>query len=229
MPDAPPPPPPALVRASADEEQLPEGRSVEGRRLVVQRRGSRDAERRILVVGQIHGDEPGGRRVIAALRRRRAPEGSAIYTIASANPDGAAARTRVNARGVDLNRNFPGDWRPGPRGRYHPGRRAGSEPETRWVRRVVRTVRPDVTVWFHQPYGMVDLSRGASRSLVRAYARRVRLPARRLPRLHGTATGWQNRTFDATSAFVVELGARRPTDAEVRRHLRAIRAIARGD
>lgn len=218
--------PPAMV---SQVDALPQGRSVRGRRLVAQRRGAADAARVVLVVGQVHGDEPGGRRVVSALRREPAPDGSAIVTVASANPDGAVARTRVNARGVDLNRNFPGDWRAGARGRFHPGPRAASEPETRWVQRLVRAVRPDVTVWFHQPYGLVHLTPGASRSLVRAYARRVELPARGLPRYFGTATGWQHRTFPGTSAFVVELGASRPTDTEVRRHVRAIRAVARGE
>jgi len=226
--DVPPPPvPPATV--AAVPSPLPAGRSVRGRRLVAQRRGPAGAPRVVLVVGQVHGDEPGGRRVIAAVRREAAPEGSMIVTVATANPDGAAARTRGNARGVDLNRNFPGDWRGGPRGRYWPGPRADSEPETRWVRRLVRTVRPDVTVWLHQPYGLVHLTPGASRTLVRTYARRVRLPTKGLPRYFGTASGWQNRTFPGTSAFVVELGAARPTDPEVRRHVRAILAIARGD
>ncbi len=181
------------------------------------------------MIGQVHGDEPAGRRVVAALRRRGAPDGSTIVTVASANPDGSARGTRVNARGVDLNRNFPGTWRAGPKGRFHPGPRAASEPETRWVQRLVRATRPDVTVWLHQPYGLVHLTPGASPTLVRAYARRVKLPAKGLPRYFGTATGWQNRTFPGSSAFVVELGAPRPTDAQVARHVRAILAIARGD
>ncbi|WP_309233314.1 hypothetical protein [Conexibacter sp. W3-3-2] len=130
---------------------------------------------------------------------------------------------------MDLNRNFPGDWRAGPRGRYFPGPRAASEPETRWVQRLVRAVRPDVTVWLHQPYGLVHLTPGADRRLVRAYARRVRLPARGLPRSRGTATGWQNRRAPGTSAFVVELGPAAPSTAQVRRHVGALLAIARGD
>ncbi len=175
----------------------------------------------------MHGDEPGGRRVIASLRRERAPRDTAIYTVADLNPDGSARRTRTNRRGVDLNRNFPGDWRRGARGRFYPGPRAASEPETRWAQRVVRTVRPHATVWLHQPYGIVNLTAGADRRIVRAYARRVRLPARTLPRYRGTAANWQNTTFTGTSAFVVELAGGRPSDAIVRRHVRAILALAR--
>jgi protein MpaA len=218
--DAPAPPPIARPAATVED-----GRSVEGRRLRVARRGAPDAPRRVLVIGSMHGDEPGGRRVVAALRQERAPQGVAIFTVADLDPDGSRLGRRGNAHGVDLNRNFPGDWRSGPRGRFYPGPRAGSEPETRWLRRVVRAVRPQVTVWFHQPYGLVELTRGADHALVRAYARRVRLPARSLPRYRGTATGWQNGSFPGTSAFVVELRPGRPTDAEVRRHVRAVHAL----
>ncbi len=155
---APPPPPPA--RVAAEVRTIPTvaaGRSVQGRALRLVRRGSRDAAVRILVVGQIHGDEPGGRRVVAALRATRTPEGSAIYTVANLNPDGAVRRTRQNARGVDLNRNFRASWRRGrPRSRYYPGPRPDSEPETRWAQTVVRAVRPHVSIWLHQPYGLVD-------------------------------------------------------------------------
>lgn len=219
--DVPPP-----VPATAAAVVVAAGRSVEGRPLRVTRRGAADAPRRVLVVGAVHGDEPGGRRIVAALRERPAPAGTAIYAIADLNPDGARRRTRTNARGVDLNRNFPGDWRAAPRGRYFPGPRPSSEPETTWARRAITAVRPDVTVWFHQPYGLVNLSSAADRALVRGYARRVGLPLRRLPRLRGTAIGWQRLRFPDADAFVVELGPRRPGAAEVDRHVRAIHALA---
>jgi protein MpaA len=211
------PPPAPVVTAAA----VPEGRSAQGRALRVLRRGD-GGRPRVLVVGQIHGDEPVGPRVVALLAGVTPPRGT-LYLVRSANPDGAARGTRTNARGVDLNRNFPGSWRPGARGRFFPGPRAGSEPETRWAMRVVRAVQPDVTVWLHQPYGLVHLTPGADRRIVRAYARRAGLPARPLPPLRGTATGWQNRTWPADSAFVVELGASNaPPPAVLRRQVSAV-------
>jgi beta-N-acetylhexosaminidase len=63
---------------------------------------------------------------------------------------------------------------------------------------------------------------GADHALIRAYARRVGLPARRLPHYRGTATSWQNATFPRSSAFVVELPAGALSRAAARRHARAV-------
>ena len=95
--------------------------------------------------------------------------------------------TRQNARGVDLNRNFGRRWAGGGRAfdTYFPGRRAFSEPESRAVRRLVKRIRPAVTVWYHQHMRLVNLSSGADPRVVRGYARRVGLPgaaAAELPR-----------------------------------------------
>ena len=52
------------------------GRSVEGRQIPLVRMGQPDAAARVLVVGSIHGDEPGGLAVTRRLRRRPPPSGS---------------------------------------------------------------------------------------------------------------------------------------------------------
>jgi protein MpaA len=221
--DAPPAAPPAQVRAV---EAV--GRSVRGATIKATRIGPADAPRRVLVVGTIHGNEPAGHAVIRRLRRVGPPPGVALWLIRSVNPDGVRTGTRQNARGVDLNRNFPRRWRGGgrPFDTYYPGPRASSEPETRAVRRFVRRVRPDVTVWYHQALRLVHLTPGADLRIVRAYARRVGLPARPLPPYRGTATRWQNETFPGTTAFVVELPAGSLPAASVRRHAAAVRRLA---
>ena len=205
------------------------GTSVEGRVLKAKVRGDRDARTRVLVVGQIHGDEPEGRRVVRALRRLEPPRGVAVWTVETVNPDGARRFTRQNARGVDLNRNFPRGWRPSvPGTRYYGGQRPLSQPESRAVRRLVRRVRPHLSVWFHQPYGFVVAPvDGARRAVVRRYARYVDMPVRRLPNYPGTAIRWQNHRFPATDAFVVELGPGRIAASRARRHARAVLRLAR--
>ena len=83
-----------------------------------------------LVLGGVHGDEPEGRKIVHRLRRDFADAGGVeLWTVASINPDGHERRTRKNARGVDLNRNFSVGW-------------SGAEPTARpsaerWVSRVI--------------------------------------------------------------------------------------------
>ena len=65
----------ALTNIGAPAMPIAEGRSVEGRPLTAVRIGDPRAPRRVLVVGSVHGDEPGGRRVTRALLRRPPPAG----------------------------------------------------------------------------------------------------------------------------------------------------------
>lgn len=201
------------------------GPSYEGRPITAVHHGG--AGTRVLVVGSIHGNETAGHAVVRALRRT-APNGFDLWTVTSANPDGARRRSRQNARGVDLNRNFPRRWRGGGRafGTYYPGRSAASEPETRAVERLVERIRPDVTIWYHQRLALTNLSTGADPAVVRAYARRSGLPARRLPPYRGTATSWQNHSRPGSSAFVVELPSGALSAAAVARHVAAVRDAA---
>ena len=200
------------------------GHSVEHRPITVTRVGDPAAVIRVLVVGDVHGNERAGERIVARLRRSE-PDGVRMWLVRTANPDGVAAGTRQNTHGVDLNRNFPHRWGPGPRGTYYPGPRAASEPETRALMRLVRRVRPDLAICYHQHMNLVVRARGADLAVQRRYARRVRMPLRTLPRYRGTAVSWENRVVRGGHAFVVELPAGRPA---VRRHARAILAVARG-
>jgi protein MpaA len=200
------------------------GQSADHRPLVAHRVGDPAAAVRVLVVGDVHGNERAGERIVARLRRVRTPSGVRLFLVRTANPDGVAAGTRQDARGVDLNRNFPWDWRPGPRGTYYPGPRAASEPETRALMRLVRRVRPDLAIYYHQHMRIVVRAPAADRSLQRAYARRTGLPLRPLAGLHGTAVAWENHVVRGGSAFVVELG---PGRAAARRHASAVLALAR--
>jgi N-acetylmuramoyl-L-alanine amidase/Zinc carboxypeptidase len=199
------------------------GHSVDHRPIVATRVGNPAAQVRLLVVGDVHGNERAGERIVARLRRAH-PHGVQLWLVRTANPDGAAADTRQNARGVDLNRNFPYRWRPGPRGTFYPGPKAASEPETQALMRLVRRVRPQIAVYYHQHLGITVRARGGAQvALERAYARRTGLPLRSLPNYHGTAVSWENHTVPGT-AFVVELPAG-PADAA--RHARAVLALAR--
>jgi hypothetical protein len=195
-----------LARASGARAAVVLGRSVRGRPIVAALRGDPAAARRVLVVGAIHGDETAGVAVTRRLRHTALPAGAGLWLVDAINPDGVAAHTRQNAHGVDLNRNFPRAWRPLGRRGYQTwsGPRALSEPETRTARSLIRRVRPAVTIWFHQPLGLVDRSGGDVR-IERRFARLAGLPLRPIKPYPGTATRWQNHRFRGSTAFVVEL------------------------
>lgn len=184
------------------------GHSVDGRAIyaigLVARGGH--PHRTLLVVGCIHGNESAGIAVARRLSTARPPPRTALWIIPDLNPDGVAADTRQNADGVDLNRNFPWHWRPlGARGDpQYSGTRPLSEPEARAAYRLVKRIRPQVTIWFHQPEAVVDLSGGDPR-IERTFAKLVGLPARRLPRYPGSAINWENAYLPRGTAFDVEL------------------------
>jgi protein MpaA len=206
------------------------GRSAQGRQIHLTRIGDPRAAVRVLVVGAIHGNETAGRAVVGRLRAHppRLPADVALWLIDDLNPDGAVAGSRQNARGVDLNRNFPDGWRlQGVAGdTFHSGRRPLSEPESRLAAGFIARLRPSVTIWYHQALRLVDLGTVTDRRVPWRYARAAGLPAQRLGFLPGVATRWQNHTLPGSSAFVVELPAGPLDTAGVSRHARAVRAVA---
>ncbi|KPF69545.1 hypothetical protein IP84_06215 [beta proteobacterium AAP99] len=131
---------------------------------------------RVLLVGGIHGDELTSTATVlrwAEWLARDAAAGQPVpfhwRVVPAMNPDGLLARpaTRVNANGVDLNRNFPTPgWEPKARKwwegtarkdpRRFPGRTAASEPETRWLLAEMERFAPDVIISVHAPFGLLD-------------------------------------------------------------------------
>jgi protein MpaA len=182
-----------------------------------------------LIVGCIHGNEPAGVAVVRRVAGAAPIRGVDLWLIPTINPDGQAAGTRQNAHGVDLNRNFPWHWRPlGPRGaQQYAGPRALSEPESRIAHSLIARLRPAVTIWFHQPLGVVDES-GGSLAVERRFARLAQLPLRRLPRYPGSAASWQNHRIPGSTAFVVELPPGMPSRAQIARWSAAVRGVAAG-
>jgi protein MpaA len=221
--------------AEAQTDQLPNrlvgGESVRGRAIKAIRLGDPAAERVGLVVGVIHGDERAGLRVTRALKRRwRNVRGAQVWVVDSINPDGLKAGTRKNARGVDLNRNFSYRWSSAepPSSGYYGGPRPFSEPESRAVRKLVTRIEPDVSIYYHQPWGAVLACRGRPRVAAR-YARLARMGTScRGKGLPGTAISWQKHTFPGTNAFVVEFGPRKISGGTARRNARAAVKVIRG-
>ncbi|MES2356176.1 MAG: M14 family zinc carboxypeptidase [Pseudomonadota bacterium] len=135
-------------------------------------KGSNKEPIRVLLLGGIHGDELTSSAIVFQwLKSIRGPIAQDFHWKVApvVNPDGllAPTPTRVNANGVDLNRNFPmPDWlqqvprywtkvtRSDPR--RFPGAGPLSEPESRWVNDEILRFRPHVIISIHAPFGLLD-------------------------------------------------------------------------
>ena len=147
-----------------------------------------------------------------------------MFVVPTLNPDGVAAGTRGNAHGVDLNRNFPYRWRP-LGGAEYSGPGPLSEPESQAAYRLIRREKLDVTIWFHQPFGLVDRP-PRNPFAARRFSQLIGLPLVRLRGPYpGSASRWQNHRFPRSSAFVVEL-PRNVNGALVKRGAAAVRSLA---
>jgi protein MpaA len=131
------------------------GRSVRGRAIRAYVR-SGPVRRSVLVLAGMHGDEPKSVFVARRLKEWLAADAQAgraarWIIVPTVNPDGLRRHTRRNARGVDINRNFPTrNWEIGSRrSRMYGGPRPGSEPETRAIIRAVAKFRPWRIVTIH--------------------------------------------------------------------------------
>ena len=126
---------------------------------------------RVLVVGAMHGDELTSASLALHWIALAQKAGQPVHWrfIPVLNPDGllAARPTRVNARGVDLNRNFdtPGWEHDAPRHwekrtrkdpRRWPGTAPLSEPESQFLHAQMDEFRPQLVVSIHAPYGVLD-------------------------------------------------------------------------
>ena len=220
---------PSHPRRSRADPRVVFGRSVEGRELVAMRSGPEDGERTSLVVGEIHGDEEAGRAVVRRLRRDGAPRAATVWTVLTVNPDGHEAGRRVNAREVDLSRNFPVGWDGSepPGSGYYGGAAPLSEPESRALKGLIERIDPDVSIYYHEPWGAVLLPCSGPAREQQLYSRISGLPEDRCrgQRLPGTVTRWQRGRFG--TAFVVELEAGPLSRADVNRHDQAVGALAR--
>ncbi len=201
------------------------GRSSQGRSIWVHEVGAADAASTVLVVGGMHGNERAGIPIARLLLTTEPGPGVRLVVVPTMNPDGDALRRRQNARGVDLNRNFPGGVHRGRRGDvYWSGPRDLSEIEARLMHGLLTTARPDAVVVYHQQMNLVDHC-GGSLALTRAYAAHTGMRAVRLPRYPGSMATWLHQHLPACTILTVELPAR--VDAALRRrHADAVHALA---
>lgn len=127
---------------------------------------------RVLLLGGIHGDELTASAIVFQwMEKMQTPAAQAFEwkVVPVLNPDGllAAKPLRVNAKGVDLNRNFPTPgWQleapkywakaTGSDPRRFPGHAPLSEPESQWVAEAIEHFHPDLIISVHAPFGVLD-------------------------------------------------------------------------
>lgn len=134
------------------------GTSLRGRPLIAYQFGSSGST--TMYVGAIHGNETSSSGLMKAWVSELEAnpsriEGKRIIVIPSINPDGVAAGTRTNSRGVNLNRNFPtSNWVSDINDTDGTHKGGGgtsplSEPEAVALAQYTRQIRPRLLLSFH--------------------------------------------------------------------------------
>lgn len=203
------------------------GRSVQGRTLYARDVVAPDAQIKVLVIGAIHGDELSSASVALHWIQNavETPSNAHWRFIPALNPDGLLMRPaqRMNATGVDLNRNFPTpNWerdakiyweqrtRKDPR--RWPGPKPLSEPESRYLYDEMLRFQPDMIVSIHAPYGVLDFDGPGTPppKLGRLFLDQVGIYPGSLGNYGGVHKGMPVVTIELPSAL------RTPLDAEMR-------------
>lgn len=159
------------------------GRSVQNRPIYMAEFGT--GKEVVLFFGGFHGNEKTS--IDVAFRfceeLHRAPallDRQKVVVVPILNPDGFAANRRHNARGVDLNRNFPTtDWGDASlRKGDAPGSAPASEPETQAALGLVKRLRPARIVSLHDPLHVNNYDGDQSLRLAKAMAAHNKYPIR---------------------------------------------------
>lgn len=168
--------PKELEKICQNAHQIPECVSAEGHPIFhFEQQGQLDKKtktfthQKVLSISLIHGDEEESAAVtLAWLDRLRNIEPRNTWRIIPImNPDGWQKKTRTNANGIDVNRNFPShDWHQSAikywkkdmkeNPRRFPGEEPGSEPETKCAMAHIEMFNPNFIISIHTPLGVLD-------------------------------------------------------------------------
>jgi protein MpaA len=166
------------------------GSSISGRPIYAYRFGS--SQEVIMYTANLHGDEANTKYLMDKWvdeiegNPEKIPVNRSIIVISSINPDGFATKSRLNASGIDLNRNFPANnWKSGvvlPSGQFAPsggGVKALSEPESNALASFITTLNPKLVLSFHSKGPVVvGNDSGTANSLASIYASKSGYPFR---------------------------------------------------
>jgi protein MpaA len=166
----------------------------------------------------IHGEEAVTLQAAQHLMRTVHADDACAVVVPVANPDGVLAGTRQNARGVDLNRNFPGPtWIDEPSPTYwpttirrtsdrrtqlsSPGTAPGSEPETQALMALVERVAPELVIDLHTPLGCIIAASDQAAEFAQHLAEPAGMPIKR--QLEGPTPGDSGSWIESTGATAV--------------------------
>ena len=215
--------------------QASSAKSITGRTIWMRDIKPENPTLRVLVIGAIHGDEPSSASLalhwmrLAGQAPADSPQAVHWRFIPALNPDGLFSHPprRVNASGVDLNRNFPTpNWERDAKNywekrtkkdpRRYPGSKPLSEPESRFLHEEMQRFKPQLIVSIHAPYGVLDFDGPPSGKFV---------PPSRLGRLYldqvgifPGSLGNYGGVHKGVPVVTIELpnSTRTPLDAEMR-------------
>ncbi len=196
------------------------GTTAQGRSIEVLHSKSTIERTHVMVIGAIHGNEPVSQPIIEALRYAQIPDDMSLTLIPTANPDGSAARTRRNSRGVDLNRNFPWRW-----SRSDGGPGPASELETQALMHLIRSTRLDLVVWVHQPLAYVAPIPGCPWEYADAWGGAAGIKRRVGLDQHGGSETWTGKATGVPS-ILVEVPTWKNTPQLVASHVAGFEACA---
>jgi hypothetical protein len=209
--------------------QASSARSVRGRTLyLAEVKPETPASLRVLVLGGIHGDELSSSSLALHWIRLAQSDPQRIHWrfLPATNPDGLFDKParRMNAHGVDLNRNFPTpNWhQDAPRywevrthkdPRRWPGPSPLSEPESRFIFDQITEFKPDLVVSIHAPYGLLDFDgpHDPPQRLGRLYLDRVGVYPGSLGNYGGVQNGVPVVTIELPNALLT------PRNVEIQR------------
>jgi predicted deacylase len=214
------------------------GYSAKGRAINAYYFGSGPAV--VLYTGAIHGNEISTKYLMdkwvndLEINARGIPANKTVVVVPQLNPDGVSSSSRVNARNVDLNRNFAtSDWKkdittvnnqsfPG-----GGGESAMSEPETQAVASLVQHLRPSLVMSYHSVGSVVAANQaGQSGALAGTYSQMSgyrnttgQTSSTFEYAISGTADDWYAEKFGIPS-ILIELGS--STDPQFSRNQKAM-------
>lgn len=220
------------------------GTSVQGRPITVYKFGSGPSL--VLYIANMEGNEQNSANLLTKwipnvdANPGKIPSYRTIVIIPSINPDGYAADTRLNANGIDLNRNFPSNnWQTQvtePLGNGALTNDGGaiplSEPESQALANYFETNKPRLTLTEHSHGAIVEANdAGDSDALGEQYARIASyraVPTYAIGNFFAYSTtgafeDWANNKFGLP---VLEIELQSPTNDEYLRNLPALWAMA---